>query len=137
MKTGTSHRTMPAGNAQAPTELARVTDIPIAVADQAPKARTSAIPLQNCSGESGGPDRTVRMLARRLRRAASDSLWAGLPWTPMDESPATAVRFELENDAGGHRWTFYQRHGIQKVRGSNPLGSTIVMSQVEADRCLT
>jgi hypothetical protein len=34
------------------------------------------------------------------------------------------VAFELENDAGGLRWTLYPRHGIQKVRGSNPLGST-------------
>ena len=34
------------------------------------------------------------------------------------------VRSELENDSGGRWWTTYLVHGIQKVRGSNPLGST-------------
>ena len=42
----------------------------------------------------------------------------------MDELPAITVRFELENDPSGFLRTIYLEHGIQKVRGSNPLGST-------------
>ena len=57
-----------------------------------------------------------------------DSVWAGLLWTLVDQRPVIAIRFELENDPGGLRWTLYRGHGIQKVRGSNPLGSTIAMS---------
>jgi len=64
------------------------------------------------------------MLALAMRLSRFDSLSAGLSWTLVDESPVITIRFELENDAGGLRWTGYQRHGIQKVRGSNPLGST-------------
>ena len=45
-------------------------------------------------------------------------------WTLADQSDVVAGGVELENDSGGLRWTFYLRHGIQKVRGSNPLGST-------------
>ncbi len=37
--------------------------------------------------------------------------------------------FRLENDSAGLRWTVNRVHGIQKVRGSNPLGSTSVLSQ--------
>ncbi len=46
-----------------------------------------------------------------------------------------AIRFELENEPDGPPWTFYWRHGIQKVRGSTPLGSTNVMSQDIVDIC--
>jgi hypothetical protein len=35
------------------------------------------------------------------------------------------IRIELENDSDGHRWTVNSIPGSQKVRGSNPLGSTI------------
>ena len=34
-------------------------------------------------------------------------------------------RSELENDCGGRWWTVNPMPGSQKVRGSNPLGSTI------------
>jgi hypothetical protein len=46
----------------------------------------------------------------------------------VDRSTIGIVTLELENDSGGLWWTLYRRHGIQKVRGSNPLGST---SQLE------
>jgi len=36
------------------------------------------------------------------------------------------VSSELEDVSGGLWWTVYPVHGIQKVRGSNPLGSTNV-----------
>ncbi len=36
--------------------------------------------------------------------------------------------FRLENDSAGLRWTVNRVHGIQKVRGSNPLGSTRFLS---------
>ena len=45
-------------------------------------------------------------------------------------------RFELENDFGGLWWTGYRRHGIQKVRGSNPLGSTKIFELEIASRSL-
>jgi hypothetical protein len=47
------------------------------------------------------------------------------------------VRFELENDARGPLWTFYWRHGIQKVRGSNPLGSTRIFEYEVAPVAVT
>ncbi len=37
--------------------------------------------------------------------------------------------FELENDSGGLWRTVNRVHGIQKVRGSNPLGSTKFLIQ--------
>ena len=42
-----------------------------------------------------------------------------------------------EPDFGGLWWTLYQRHGIQKVRGSNPLGSTkfCIRNRVWSTRC--
>jgi|GEM_PF-5188741 len=52
------------------------------------------------------------------------ALLAGLQWTLADESPVIAIGSELENDSGERWWTLYREHGIQKVRGSNPLGST-------------
>ncbi len=33
----------------------------------------------------------------------------------MDESRVIAISFELEHDPGGPWWTFYPRHGIQRV----------------------
>ena len=52
------------------------------------------------------------------------SLSGGLRRTLADESPVITIRFELENDSGGRWWTVNSRSGSQKVRGSNPLGST-------------
>jgi len=46
-------------------------------------------------------------------------------WTAVDSGGLIApitVRFEL--DFGGLWWTVYRVHGVQKIRGSNPLGST-------------
>ena len=53
-----------------------------------------------------------------------DTLSGELRWTLVDQSPSPEARVELENDPGGLCWTVYRVHGIQKVRGSNPLGST-------------
>jgi hypothetical protein len=41
----------------------------------------------------------------------------------VDQSIITDGRFELENDSEGLPWTVNREHGIQKVRGSNPLES--------------
>jgi len=79
-----------------------------------------------------------RSAAAPASNAASgrfDSLWAGLRWTLADEPPVIAVGFELENEPSGLLWTIYRRHGIQKVRGSNPLGSTNVLSQDIVHAC--
>ena len=67
---------------------------------------------------------SIALKAHRRAQGGSDSLRAGLWWTLVDESPVISVRFELENDPDGLWWTIIPRHGIQKVRGSNPLGST-------------
>ena len=53
-----------------------------------------------------------------------DSLSDGLGWTLVDESAVITIRFELENNCGGPRRTLHRLPGSQKVRGSNPLGST-------------
>jgi len=42
----------------------------------------------------------------------------------VDYSTTGNGRSELENDSGGLQWTVNRVHGIQKARGSNPLGST-------------
>ena len=42
----------------------------------------------------------------------------------MDESTIGNVGIELENDPSGLWWTLVLVPGSQKVRGSNPLGST-------------
>ena len=42
----------------------------------------------------------------------------------MDSSTTSNVRSELENDSGGLQWAANYVPGSQKVRGSNPLGST-------------
>ncbi len=48
-------------------------------------------------------------------------------WTSVDSDGRIASndsQVSTRNDLGGLRWTGYRKHGIQKVRGSNPLGST-------------
>jgi hypothetical protein len=42
----------------------------------------------------------------------------------VDESTIGNVGIELENDPSGLWWTLVLVPGSQKVRGSNPLGST-------------
>ena len=46
----------------------------------------------------------------------------------MDPATTGKGRSQFENDTGGFWWTVYLVHGIQKVRGSNPLGSTTTTS---------
>ena len=53
-----------------------------------------------------------------------DSLSGGLRRTLVDYSTTGNVGSELENDSGGLQWTANSVPGSQKVRGSNPLGST-------------
>src|SRR5579859_2345202 len=60
----------------------------------------------------------------------------GLWWITRPSLPSRL----FENDFGGLWWTVYLVHGIQKVRGSNPLGSTKFLrskssrSRARADR---
>ena len=53
----------------------------------------------------------------------------------MDQATTGKGRSQFENDTGGFWWTVYLVHGIQKVRGSNPLGSTTVLSQDIVHAC--
>ena len=63
-----------------------------------------------------------------LREMLADSQFdtqSGVTWRTLeDDSASTAVNSENENDFGGLARTAQTGHGIQKVGGSNPPGST-------------
>jgi hypothetical protein len=63
-------------------------------------------------------------MQRRSLLAIFDTLSLGLRRTLVDESTIGNVGIELENDPSGLWWTLVLVPGSQKVRGSNPLGST-------------
>ena len=72
----------------------------------------------------------------RLRRWRFDTLSGGLRRALVDQSTIVTVVSELENDSGGLWWTTYPLHGIQKVTGSNPLGSTSVVGSTPSGHTL-